>query len=102
MVIRIAHLKNLVDEPNNRTSHKKAVPTLGGVGIFIGFAEASLLLASYYFVPEFNSLLLGMLVLFFLGIKDDILVLSAKKKLVGANPRAFPNNFFGRCSDNLI
>lgn len=95
VVIRIAHLKNLVDEPNNRTSHKKAVPTLGGVGIFIGFAVASLLLASYYFVPEFNSLLLGMLVLFFLGIKDDILVLSAKKKLVGQILVAFLITFLG-------
>lgn len=83
VVIRIAHLKNLVDEPNNRTSHKKAIPTLGGIGIFIGFAVTSLLFASYYFVPEFNALLLGMLVLFFLGIKDDILVLSPRKKLVG-------------------
>jgi UDP-N-acetylmuramyl pentapeptide phosphotransferase/UDP-N-acetylglucosamine-1-phosphate transferase len=95
VVIRIAHLKNLVDEPNNRTSHKKAVPTLGGVGIFIGFAVASLLLASYYFVPEFNSLLLGMLVLFFLGIKDDILDLSAKKKLVGQVLVAFLITFLG-------
>ncbi|WP_320054209.1 MraY family glycosyltransferase [uncultured Acetobacteroides sp.] len=95
VVIRIAHLKNLVDEPNNRTSHKKAVPTLGGVGIFIGFSVASLLLASYYFVPEFNSLLLGMLVLFFLGIKDDILVLSPKKKLVGQILVAFMITFLG-------
>lgn len=83
VVIRIAHLKNLVDEPNNRTSHKRAVPTLGGIGIFIGFAVATLILASNYFVPEFNALLLGMLILFFLGIKDDILELSAKKKLIG-------------------
>jgi UDP-GlcNAc:undecaprenyl-phosphate/decaprenyl-phosphate GlcNAc-1-phosphate transferase len=95
VVISIAHLKNLVDEPNNRTSHRKAVPTLGGVGIFIGFAVASLLLASYYFVPEFNSLLLGMLVLFFLGIKDDILVLSPKKKLVGQILVAFMITFLG-------
>ncbi|TCN73211.1 glycosyltransferase family 4 protein [Acetobacteroides hydrogenigenes] len=95
VVIRIARLKNLVDEPNNRTSHKKAIPTLGGVGIFIGFAVASLLLASYYFVPEFNSLLLGMLILFFLGIKDDILVLSAKKKLVGQVIVAFFITFLG-------
>ncbi len=95
VVIRIAHLKNLVDEPNSRTSHKKAVPTLGGVGIFIGFAIASLLLASYYFVPEFNSLLLGMLILFFLGIKDDILDLSAKKKLIGQILVAFLLTYFG-------
>jgi len=95
VVIRIAHLKNLVDEPNSRTSHKKAVPTLGGVGIFIGFAIASLFLASYYFVPEFNSLLLGMLILFFLGIKDDILDLPAKKKLIGQILVAFLLTYFG-------
>ena len=56
---------------------------------------ASLLLASYYFVPEFNSLLLGMLILFFLGIKDDILVLSAKKKLIGQVIVAFFITFLG-------
>lgn len=83
VVIRIARLKNLVDEPNHRTSHKQAIPTLGGVGIFIGFSIIALLFASYYYIPEFNYLILGMLILFFIGIKDDIMVLSAKKKLVG-------------------
>lgn len=82
-VIRIARLKNLVDEPNSRTSHKKAVPTLGGVGIYLSFSITTLLLSSYYYIPEFNYLLLGMMVLFFLGIKDDIVVLSANKKLIG-------------------
>lgn len=83
VVIRIAREKNLVDEPNHRTSHKRAVPTLGGIGIYLSFAVTSLFFASYYYIPEYNYLLLGMMILFFLGIKDDILELSAKKKLAG-------------------
>lgn len=81
VVIRIAHLKNLVDLPNHRTSHEKAIPTLGGIGIFISFSVVILLFSSLYFIPELNFLLLGMIILFFIGIKDDILVLSPKKKL---------------------
>lgn len=83
VVIRIAREKNLVDEPNHRTSHKRAVPTLGGIGIYLSFAITTLFFASYYYIPEYNYLLLGMMILFFLGIKDDILELSAKKKLAG-------------------
>lgn len=82
VVIRIAHLKNLVDVPNGRTSHQKAVPTLGGIGIFMSFCCVSLLFSYNYFIPEFNFLILGMLVLFFFGVKDDILVLSPRKKMI--------------------
>ncbi|HEY0042308.1 MAG TPA: MraY family glycosyltransferase [Flavisolibacter sp.] len=82
-VIRVADEKGLFDKPDSRKLHTKAIASLGGVGIFIGFFIALLV-----FLPGFNNnelqyLLAASFITFFLGIKDDILVLSASKKFLG-------------------
>ena len=82
-VIRVADEKGLFDKPDSRKLHTKAIASLGGVGIFIGFFLSLLLFLPTYLHPEFQYLLAASLLTFFLGIKDDILVLSATKKFVG-------------------
>jgi len=83
VIIEVAKDKKLFDEPDERKVHKAVTPTLGGLGIFAGFIVASLM-----GVPPSNSYLLqyfmaAIMVIFFLGIKDDILILSATKKFIG-------------------
>lgn len=80
---KIAHLKNLCAVPNNRTMHFSAIPTLGGVAIFIGFIISSVFIAGTTFGFEFNYIFAGAIILFFLGIKDDLLVISPYHKLIG-------------------
>jgi UDP-GlcNAc:undecaprenyl-phosphate/decaprenyl-phosphate GlcNAc-1-phosphate transferase len=82
-VIRVADEKGLFDKPDSRKLHTKAIASLGGVGIFIGFFLSLLLFLPIYLHPEFQFLLAASFLTFFLGIKDDILVLSASKKFVG-------------------
>jgi UDP-GlcNAc:undecaprenyl-phosphate/decaprenyl-phosphate GlcNAc-1-phosphate transferase len=82
-VIRVADEKGLFDKPDSRKLHTKAIASLGGVGIFIGFFLSLLLFLPTYQHPEFQYLLAASLLTFFLGIKDDILVLSASKKFLG-------------------
>ncbi|RYF86734.1 MAG: undecaprenyl/decaprenyl-phosphate alpha-N-acetylglucosaminyl 1-phosphate transferase [Chitinophagaceae bacterium] len=82
-VIRVADEKSLFDKPDSRKLHTKAISSLGGVGIFIGFFLSILLFVSTSIHPEFQFLLAASLLTFFLGIKDDILVLSASKKFLG-------------------
>src|SRR5690606_40654885 len=36
VVIRVAEIKHLFDEPDERKLHKSSVPTLGGLAIFAG------------------------------------------------------------------
>jgi UDP-N-acetylmuramyl pentapeptide phosphotransferase/UDP-N-acetylglucosamine-1-phosphate transferase len=65
-----------------RSSHDQVTPTLGGIAIF-----ASTLIA--YFIWDNPSeghdthlTIAAVIILFFLGIKDDILILSPQKKLI--------------------
>ncbi|MFZ4058736.1 MAG: glycosyltransferase family 4 protein [Ferruginibacter sp.] len=83
IIIQVARDKKLFDEPDERKVHKMVIPTLGGLGIFAGFIMASLLGAPTLGSRELQYFAAASIVIFFLGIKDDILVLSAAKKFIG-------------------
>src|SRR5437762_1932611 len=83
IVLQIAEEKKLFDLPDERKIHKVPVPSLGGVGIFGGFLLASLLSISAYQNPEFQYFFAAAIVIFFIGLKDDLIVLSATKKFIG-------------------
>jgi UDP-GlcNAc:undecaprenyl-phosphate/decaprenyl-phosphate GlcNAc-1-phosphate transferase len=85
VIIGIAKSKKLFDEPDERKVHKDVIPTIGGVGIFAGVIVAMLMC-----VPEIatdaNKLkyfAAASIVIFFLGLKDDLVILSASKKFIG-------------------
>ena len=82
-IIKVAQLKGLYDEPNRRTAHSNRIPTLGGLAMFAGIILPVLFFSGdlpsdikHYFIGS-------VIVLFFLGIKDDILILSPIKKFMG-------------------
>jgi UDP-N-acetylmuramyl pentapeptide phosphotransferase/UDP-N-acetylglucosamine-1-phosphate transferase len=87
VIIYVSKTKNLMDEPEERRVHSEKVPNLGGMGLFITFSLTLLL-----FVPFINStvsdlsnllsLLSATIILLFLGIKDDLVLMTAKKKFV--------------------
>jgi UDP-GlcNAc:undecaprenyl-phosphate/decaprenyl-phosphate GlcNAc-1-phosphate transferase len=83
VVLQIAEQKKLYDIPDERKVHTRPVASLGGVGIFGGFLLASLLSIQGHLNPEFQYFFAAALVIFFLGLKDDLMVLSASKKFVG-------------------
>ena len=82
IIIEVARRKKLFDEPDERKVHKMVIPTLGGLGIFGGFILATLIGAPVG-SNELQYFVAATIVIFFLGIKDDILVLSAAKKFIG-------------------
>lgn len=82
-ILDVARLKNLYDEPNGRTSHLETTPTLGGIAIFAGFVISSLIFLDIPKMPFFQFSMASALIIFFLGLKDDISEISAAKKLVG-------------------
>ncbi|HEY0432364.1 MAG TPA: MraY family glycosyltransferase [Chitinophagaceae bacterium] len=83
IVLQIAEEKRLFDVPDERKVHKVPVPSLGGVGIFGGFLLASLLSISSRQNYEFQYFFAASVLIFFLGLKDDLVVLSALKKFLG-------------------
>jgi UDP-N-acetylmuramyl pentapeptide phosphotransferase/UDP-N-acetylglucosamine-1-phosphate transferase len=82
VIIEVARRKKLFDEPDERKVHKMVIPTLGGLGIFGGFILATLIGAPVG-SGELQYFAAAAIVIFFLGIKDDILVLSVAKKFIG-------------------
>jgi len=72
-----------MDVPNGRSSHQKVTPSLGGIAFYIIF------IFGLYFNDQFDehniamSILPGITLMFFLGLKDDLVALSSRVKFIG-------------------
>ena len=82
-IIDIARAKSYVDAPNNRASHHNTTPTLGGIAIFIGSIIAFLMFVSVGAIPSYQYIVASVLIIFFIGFKDDIIGISPYKKFWG-------------------
>lgn len=77
-IVYVAHVKNLLDEPDQRRLHQDRTPRLGGMAIFAGFASALTIFGRLDFTIQ--RVVAATLLLFFIGLKDDIISMSAFKK----------------------
>ena len=89
VIIQVAKQKKLFDEPDERKVHKTVIPTLGGLGIFGGFIIALLTCTPPNLAGQLQFFVAAFVVIFFLGLKDDILIISASKKFIGQIIAAF-------------
>lgn len=89
VIINVANIKKLYDHPDSRKVHTKPIPSLGGLGIFAGFIISCLISISLNNAVNFQYFYAAALVIFFLGLKDDILVLTPMKKFLGQIVAAF-------------
>ncbi|MDP5122072.1 MAG: undecaprenyl/decaprenyl-phosphate alpha-N-acetylglucosaminyl 1-phosphate transferase, partial [Spirosomaceae bacterium] len=76
LIINICNNTGLLEIPLKRSSHHQPTPTFGGVAIFAGIMIG-------YFIWSFgdegilmHKVFVGILILFFLGIKDDLYALA--------------------------
>ncbi|WP_425236044.1 MraY family glycosyltransferase [Ulvibacterium sp.] len=88
IIIYVVNRKGLMDDPEERSAHTNKVPTLGGMGLFIVFSLTVMLLGvladlSRPELLQLVSLLAGTLLLLIMGVKDDLVLMSPKKKLIG-------------------
>ncbi|MEO6915951.1 MAG: MraY family glycosyltransferase [Chitinophagaceae bacterium] len=88
-IIKVSEEKMLFDVPDARKIHISPIPSLGGLGIFAGFVITCLITISFQNASEFQFFIAASLVIFFLGIKDDILIISPMKKFIGQFIAAF-------------
>lgn len=70
--------KKLLDEPNNRSMHEISTPRLGGMAIFAGLLSSLTLFGTIN--EPIQRMLSGAILIFFIGLKDDILPVSPVKK----------------------
>lgn len=89
-IINLAFKKRLFDDPSDqRKVHKRIVPNFGGIAIFTGFLLSCSLFISADLVPEANKLMAGGLILFMIGLNDDLIVLGPKIKFTAQFVSAF-------------
>lgn len=80
-IIGVVTYKRLMDNPNIRSSHIDQVPSLGGIAFYI------VMVLGLYFLNYFDTeaksvaLMPGLLILFIVGLKDDLVVLSPLTKI---------------------
>ncbi len=82
-IVRVSKAKRLGALPNGRTSHVGVIPTLGGVAIFAAVTIGASLFLKDDFPREFQYIIPAMVILFFFGLKDDLVGLSPQKKMAG-------------------
>ncbi len=80
-IITIAKLKGLYDSHSDRKLHTNKIPRLGGLAIFSAFSIAVCLWVDSD-MPRLQYLSAGLIVLFFSGLKDDIIMISPINKLI--------------------
>jgi len=82
-LVRVSKIKNLMADPNGRTSHDNPTPNLGGVAIFAGVIISSVVFTGITTAHELKYIIAAMLIVFFVGLKDDIYPMVAYKKFLG-------------------
>lgn len=95
-IVIIAKTKRLFDQPNERKVHTASIPRLGGISFFPGamFSFAFVLGLRYYLgyelslaregnlLIEFLFMISGMLLLFFIGLTDDLVGVDFRTKFI--------------------
>lgn len=80
--IKIAKLKHLFDDPSeDRKIHTRKVPLMGGMMIFAGTLFSFLLWLPINEMGVIKYLVPSLLIMFFVGMKDDIIGTAPVKKL---------------------
>lgn len=91
---KIAVSINAVDVPREKHIHKRTIPKLGGIAIFLGFLLGYMLFGTPS--SQMNSILIGSFIIILTGIVDDIAELTPKFKFCGQVLAALVLVFFGK------
>ena len=81
-IVGVARYKELLDNPNGRSSHDIQVPRLGGVAFYVTLMLATYFIHRFYPSEFIYSIIPCLTILFVVGLKDDLVVLSARSKFI--------------------
>jgi UDP-GlcNAc:undecaprenyl-phosphate/decaprenyl-phosphate GlcNAc-1-phosphate transferase len=82
-VLWVSKEKNLMAPVIERSSHATAVPSFGGVAFYITLILVLSLIQSMRLAHVGNHLIAAITILFMVGLKDDLIVSTARVKLFG-------------------
>ena len=79
-IIHFSKVSRLFAFAGGRNSHEGKIPIFGGVAIFAGLLFSLIFWSK---LEEIQFILVSLIIVFFIGIIDDLLSLSPLRKLVG-------------------
>lgn len=82
-IIKLVNYKKLMDVPNHRSAHKELTPTFGGIAFYIVLVFTLLLINDMDGSKISLNIIASLSILLFIGLKDDLVVISYKTKLLG-------------------
>ena len=83
-IIYVAHSKHLFDEPSElRKIHIEKTPNLGGVAIFFSMVIVSCFILPHTSIGNQSYILASGIIIFFLGLTDDLVGMDPNKKILG-------------------
>ena len=95
-IIIVARLKKLYDSPTeDRKIHLYKIPNLGGIGIYCAFTFSIALLLNTQTVPYLTSMIAASILIFAVGLKDDLVMVAPSKKFLAQILAALIMAYFG-------
>ena len=91
-IIHFANQSRLFAKVGERHSHKGEIPIFGGIAIFSGLLFSLLFWAK---LEDLQFVLVSLIIIFFIGILDDLLSLTPTRKLIGLFSSVFVFMFLG-------
>lgn len=100
IVKKVAHHIGAIDYPNERKVHKKPIPRLGGLAIFLSFLIGYMCFGQV--TTQMISILIGSFVIIVLGICDDIKPVPARYKFLVQTIAACIVVFYGHIYIDMV
>ncbi|MCA9749808.1 MAG: hypothetical protein KC414_11940, partial [Romboutsia sp.] len=82
IIIKVVNHKQLLDYPNHRSSHTQLTPTFGGISFFLSLIMILLFINNFQESNITINIVAGLTILLFTGLKDDMVVISYRAKLL--------------------
>ena len=100
IVKKVAHHIGAIDYPNERKVHKKPIPRLGGLAIFLSFLIGYMCFGQV--TTQMISILIGSFIIIVLGICDDIKPVPARYKFLVQTIAACIVVFYGHIYIDMV
>ncbi|MBT3385428.1 MAG: undecaprenyl/decaprenyl-phosphate alpha-N-acetylglucosaminyl 1-phosphate transferase [Prolixibacteraceae bacterium] len=81
-ILKIARAKKLYEPFNKQKIHTQLIPPLGGVSIFFGVTLSTIIATDGYSFESLKYIIAAVIMMFFIGLNDDFLIITYKKKLI--------------------
>jgi UDP-N-acetylmuramyl pentapeptide phosphotransferase/UDP-N-acetylglucosamine-1-phosphate transferase len=82
ILISVLHKMNIGDKPGGRKIHKIFIPSMGGIGFVLAAFVALTIWGWQFPIPDIRYLIGAISLMFFVGLRDDMVELKATHKLI--------------------